>query len=93
MKKLGFLFVFACSLLACSNDDDTIDSCNKAANVLANNITTTSATITWNDSNNAASYFVEYGVSGFALGSGTTLIESGTTADIQNLLPETTYDV
>jgi len=93
MKKLSFLFVFACTLLACSNDDDTIDSCNKATSILAENITTTSTTITWIDSNNATSYFVEYGVSGFLLGSGTTLIESDTTADLQNLSPETTYDV
>ena len=93
MKKLSFLFVFACTLLACNNDDDTIDSCNKATSLLAENITTTSATITWSDSNNASSYFVEYGVSGFSIGSGTILIESDATADLQNLSPETTYDV
>ncbi|WP_152604820.1 fibronectin type III domain-containing protein [Psychroserpens jangbogonensis] len=93
MKKLSFLFIFACTLLACNNDDDTIDSCNKATSLLAEDITTTSATINWNDANNASSYFVEYGVSGFSIGSGTILIESDTTADLQNLTPETTYDV
>lgn len=93
MKKLSFLFVFACLLLACNNDDDTIDACNKATNTLADNITTTTATITWNDPNNASSYFVEYGITGFTIGTGTTLIESNTTVELQNLLPETTYDV
>ena len=93
MKKLSFLFVFAFAIFSCNNDDDLIATCDKATDISATNITTTTATITWNDPNNAGSYFVEYGVSGFALGSGTTLIESGTTADLQNLLPDTTYDV
>ncbi|MBR9846675.1 MAG: hypothetical protein GYB35_11510 [Algicola sp.] len=93
MKKLSFLFTFAIVLFACNNDDDLVAACDKASNVSATNITTTSATISWNDSNNAGSYFVEYGVSGFALGSGTSLIESETTAELQNLMPETTYEV
>ena len=93
MKRLSFLFVFACLLLACNNDDDTIDACKKATNIQADNITTTSATITWDDRNNAGSYFVEYGVSGFSIGSGTILIESNASVDIQNLSPETTYDI
>ena len=93
MKKLSLLFVFTSLLLACNNDDDTIDSCNKANTILVENITTTTATLTWNDPNNAGSYIVEYGVSGFTTGSGTTLIESDTTVELQNLSPETTYDV
>lgn len=93
MKKLSFLVVFAFLIFACNNDDDTVDACDEANNVQVNNITTNSATITWSDPNAAGSYFLEYGVSGFALGSGTTLIESATTSDLQNLLPETTYDV
>lgn len=93
MKKLSFLFVFACLILACNNDDDTIDACNKATNIQVNSITTTNATITWSDSNATGSYFLEYGVSGFAQGSGTTLNETITSADLQNLEPATTYDV
>ncbi|WP_431137205.1 fibronectin type III domain-containing protein [Psychroserpens mesophilus] len=93
MKKFSFLFVFACLILACNNDDDTIDSCNKATNILAENITTTDATISWSDPNNAASYFIEYGVSGFTIGSGTIIIASDTTTELQNLSAETTYDV
>jgi uncharacterized repeat protein (TIGR03806 family) len=93
MKKLSLLFAFAVILFSCNNDDDLVAACDKATNVSATNITTTSATIVWNDPNNVGSYFIEYGVSGFSLGTGTTLIESATTADLQNLLPETTYDV
>ncbi len=93
MKKLSFLFVFTFLIFACNNDDDTVDACDKATNIQVNTITTTSATITWSDSNAAGSYFLEYGESGFAIGSGTTVIETNTTTDLQNLLPETTYDV
>ncbi|MFK7782173.1 fibronectin type III domain-containing protein [Psychroserpens sp.] len=95
MKKLSFLLLFACLTFACSSDDsdDTVDACAKATNIQVDNITATSATLTWNDSNNAGSYFIEYGVSGFAIGSGTTLIETSTSREIINLSPETTYDV
>lgn len=93
MKKLSFLFVFVCIVLSCNNDDDTVDSCNKATSILAENITTTTATITWSDPNGAGSYFIEYGVSGFAIGSGTVLMESNNTLDLDNLMPETTYDI
>ncbi|MCB0383389.1 MAG: fibronectin type III domain-containing protein [Psychroserpens sp.] len=93
MKKLNVLFAIALLIFSCSNDDDLVAACNKAKNITVADITPTTATINWNDSNNAGSYFVEYGVSGFALGSGTTLIESTTTVNLQNLLPETTYDV
>lgn len=94
MKKLSLLFAFTVILFSCNNDDDDlVAACDKATNISAANITTTSATIAWDDPNNAGSYFIEYGVSGFALGSGTTLIENATTVDLENLSAETTYDV
>jgi uncharacterized repeat protein (TIGR03806 family) len=93
MKKLGFLFVFACLLLTCSKDDDTVDSCNKVSNVSANNITTTSATISWNNGNRPGPYLIEYGVSGFARGNGTSISESETSIDLTGLEGNTTYDI
>lgn len=93
MKKL-VIILLALFVVACNNDDDSVvDTCDKATNTQANNITTTSATLTWSDSNAAGSYIIEYGVSGFALGSGTTLTETTTPVEIENLLPQTTYDV
>ncbi|WP_299228639.1 fibronectin type III domain-containing protein [uncultured Psychroserpens sp.] len=93
MKRLSFLCIFSLFLFACNNDDDTVAACSKATNILASNITTTSVTLSWQDSNNAASYIIEYGISGFVIGTGTTALESNTTLDLNNLLPETTYDV
>ena len=90
MKKLSLLVLVLFTVLACNNDDDTVDACSKATNIQVSNITTTSATITWSDGNNAGTYFVEYGESGFALGTGTTLIETAATADLLDLDPETT---
>ncbi|WP_425077764.1 fibronectin type III domain-containing protein [Psychroserpens sp. S379A] len=93
MKKL-VIILLALFVVACNNDDDSVvDTCDKATNTQANNITTTSATLTWSDSNAAGSYIIEYGVSGFALGSGTTLTETTTSVEIESLLPQTTYDV
>jgi len=93
MKKFSYLVVFACLLIGCNNDDDFIAACDQVTNVTASSITTTSASITWNDPNNVGSYIVEYGVAGFAFGAGTIISETATTATLDNLLPETTYDV
>ncbi|MFC0602940.1 fibronectin type III domain-containing protein [Winogradskyella pulchriflava] len=93
MKKyLALAFVFI--LFSCSNDDDdTVEACVEATNIRANNITTTSATISWDDANEAGSYTIEYGLSGFTVGSGTTVNASLTSTELLNLAPETTYDV
>lgn len=92
MKKyLTLALIF--TLLSCNNDDDTVAACVEATNIQVNDITTTSATISWVDSNEAGSYVIEYGVSGFAIGTGTSITESTTSTDLSNLDPETTYDV
>ncbi len=94
MKKyLTLALVFI--LFSCNNDDgdDTVDACLEATNLQANTITATSATITWEDANEADSYVIEYGVSGFVLGSGTTVISTTTSTGLINLEAATTYDV
>lgn len=94
MKKyLTFILVFV--LFSCNNDDgdNTIDACLEATNIEIDNITAGSGTITWEDPNQAESYIIEYGISGFTLGSGTVLIATTTTADLSNLEAVTTYDV
>ncbi|WP_299114305.1 fibronectin type III domain-containing protein [uncultured Winogradskyella sp.] len=93
MKKLIALFLII-TTFSCNNDDDnTVDACVEATNIQANNITINSATITWDDSNTANSYILEYGVSGFALGTGSIMTETTTSTDLSNLEPATTYDV
>ena len=94
MKKIYILLVTAFLIFSCNNDaDDLIPVCNVATNVSSNSITANSAMISWNSDNASASYTLEYGVSGFVLGSGTTLSESDTTSELTGLESSTTYDV
>lgn len=93
MKKLTFLILSFFVVLSCNNDDDTVAACLETTNVTANNITTSSATINWTDPNEASSYIVEYGESGFVLGSGSTIGVTTTSITLASLEAETTYDV
>jgi uncharacterized repeat protein (TIGR03806 family) len=94
MKNLFYLVALIFLCISCSNNDDEIivEQCNKPQNVTTSNITFDSASVLWSD-NNSASYTIEYGLTGFLLGSGTTLEVSGNTALISNLSANTAYDV
>ena len=97
MKKLATLLMFALIVLSCNNDDDDDDIltpvCDIVTNVSSNTITDNSATIIWAASTFFADYTLEYGVSGFTLGSGTIVLESDLEADLTGLQANTTYDV
>jgi len=94
MKKITTLLMIALLVFSCNNDDDVlIPVCDTATNVSSNSITNNSATITWETSSTSATYTLEYGVSGFILGSGTTVSESDTAAELIGLEANTTYDV
>ena len=94
MRKITFLFLICFVIFSCGKDeDDTVSACLATTNIVANDITTSSATITWTDPNLSNAYVVEYGESGFALGSGSTIEETTTSVTLTNLNPETTYDV
>lgn len=82
-------------LVSCSSDDDavTVQQCAKPTNVVASLITFESATITWTDSNNANTFTVEYGPTGFTLGSGTTKNRTEASVALTNLAANTSYDV
>lgn len=93
LKKTCLLILCISFIFSCSNDDDLIAACDSVTNVSSNSITNTSATITWEASNTSGLYTLEYGVSGFALGSGTTVSESDLDAELIELEANTTYDV
>ena len=75
MKKLTLLILTFFVVLSCNNDDDTVAACLEITNVTANSITTSSAIINWTDPNETSSYIVEYGESGFVLGSKESVVE------------------
>ncbi len=56
------------------------------------NVTATSADVSWT-SGGAANAFIEYGPTGFTLGSGSTMYVSSTSATLTSLLANTDYDV
>jgi len=94
MKKIFILCLTVLTVFSCSDDsDDLIAVCDSATNISSNTITSNSAIITWNAVDASIEYIIEYGISGFALGSGTTISESDTDAELTNLMANTTYDV
>lgn len=93
LKKTGLLFILTLFVFACNNDDDLVAACEAVTSVSANAVTNNSATISWNDANAVGSYIFEYGVSGFAIGSGTTISAINTSIDLTGLTASTTYDV
>ena len=94
LKKTYLLIVCAIIFVACSNDDDlTVATCNQVTNVSANNVTDASALVSWTDASTIGSYIIEYGISGFAQGSGIELSVTDTSITLTGLLANTTYDV
>ncbi|WP_460219846.1 fibronectin type III domain-containing protein [Psychroserpens sp. MEBiC05023] len=93
LKKTGLLACLACLIFACNNDDDLVAACDAVLNVSANTISNNTATISWDDPNTVGSYILEYGVSGFALGSGTTISVTNTFTELTGLNANTSYDI
>lgn len=94
MKSFLFSALMLFLVMSCSSDDDTvtIPQCAKPTNVSASNITYESATISWDDTN-ASSYTVEFGPSGFSLGSGNDNDLNSNSINLLGLSANTTYDV
>ncbi|WP_338731255.1 fibronectin type III domain-containing protein [Mangrovimonas cancribranchiae] len=97
MTKRFLILLFAIVIVACSKDDDqtqqTTPICNPPENITINNITSANAELQWDESSNANSYLIEYGISGFSLGSGETIITSETSIILLGLEGNTTYEV
>ncbi|MCB0445067.1 MAG: fibronectin type III domain-containing protein [Gelidibacter sp.] len=92
MKKISLLVLISLLIFSCNKDDEMVQQCIAPTNLTETNITYHSATIQWEDANEAQSFRILYGVSGFPMGSGNTFTVTGNTATINGLLPNTTYD-
>ena len=66
-------------------------SCPAPENVTVSNVSMTGATVTW--SSNASSFYIEYGVQGFEMGTGTTAIVTTNSYDLTGLTAGTIYTV
>jgi hypothetical protein len=72
---------------------DEASACADPSMDVVSALTATGATVSWVSGDAAAtSWDVEYGATGFAMGSGTTVTVNDTFADITGLTPQTTYD-
>lgn len=73
---------------------DPVIICNTPENVTVENITASSADVAWTSMGSETTWNVEYGPTGFALGTGVVVSVTGTpTVTLENLLPQTTYEV
>lgn len=92
MKKIILLLTISLFILGCGSDDSgDSNSCSTPGGLNVNNLTNTTASLSWNTNVNSSLYQVEYGTLGFSLGNGTTLTIPETYADVTNLQPQTQY--
>jgi hypothetical protein len=68
-------------------------SCIHPINPTVSNISDQGATVTWSSIGGASAWIVEYGVSGFTLGTGTVINATTNTVNLTSLNSATTYDV
>lgn len=66
--------------------------CPAPQNLTATNITDKSAQLTWHQVPKALEYIIEWGESGFSLGSGDTAVTQDTSLQLNSLNPDTEYD-
>lgn len=88
---LFILFLF----LSCSNTDDSDNNqteCQPPTNLSVSNISDTTAALNWSLTASGSNYEIEYGISGFTLGTGINNTSFISNFSINNLLPETNYD-
>ena len=95
MKNLLYTLLVAFLLVSCFNDpdDEFVEQCATPTNLQVADINIESASISWEDEDNVASYTIEYGISGFVLGTGTILTSTDTSLSLSGLMANTTYDV
>ena len=67
-------------------------SCLAPPNITVDNITNSDADINWGVIDSADAYIIEYGIAGFALGTGTTMTTTNTTLPLTGLMQNTTYE-
>ena len=92
MKKLGFLLVLVLTLQSCVEDDQMVVQCGSAFNQSESDISINNVTLQWQDANSATTFNIEYGPSGFLLGTGIIKITNQTSIILVDLTANTTYD-
>ena len=71
---------------------EVIPTCPRPLNVTSVGATTSSITLSWQESGDATSWNIEYGPTGFTQGSGTTVVANTNPFTVDNLTATTSYD-
>jgi hypothetical protein len=78
--------------LVTTDDNNNNDECLQPTNFVASNFINNSVNLTWTPGNSETSWQIEYGLSGFEMGSGTKVISTNTSMTIANLVSTNSYD-
>ena len=71
---------------------EVIPSCPRPLNLASTDASTTSITLTWEESGDATEWNIEYGPAGFTQGTGTIVAANSNPFTVDNLNPTTSYD-
>ncbi len=86
--------MFYSSKTICIDDIKIEDvTCSVPTNLSVSNITNNQADLSWTENGTATAWDIEYGISGFTQGQGTTINVNNTTHNFTNLTPNAYYDV
>ncbi len=91
MKKIFLIAFISAAIFSCKKDDDGSINCFEPLSVTAGQIGPTSALVEW-DPGNETAFEVEYGLSGFATGTGIVAQTSQINFFIDGLTESTNYD-
>lgn len=92
MKRLLLLVLVLTCFVSCKDDDDFTIFCETPDGLDVTEITHISATLNWTNANEVKNVAIEYGLSGFQIGTGTIIATSEVSAAVAGLTPNTTYD-
>lgn len=93
MKKIILFLCLIALSYSCQKDDDTMEpQCNLATNITSDNATSNTVTILWDHDTAASNFTLEYGISGFSQGVGTSIQINEASTVLTGLMANTTYD-
>jgi len=93
MKRILLLVFILTCFSSCEDDaDDVIIICETPSELSVTEITHNSVLLSWSNTNEIKTITVEYGLSGFQAGTGTSVSSSQNSMTLENLMPNLTYD-
>jgi len=92
MKRLILLTLVLTCIISCKDDDDFTIFCETPNNLNVTDITHISVMLNWANANEVKAVNIEYGLSGFQIGTGTVISTTETAIALNGLTPNTAYD-